>query len=126
MGEQDKGDGGSVRMPRPLAFLVLAAIATTAQAASFDCARARAPDEKAVCASRALNDADVKMATLYSLDLRFVPMGGRDHLHDDQRAFLAARKACTANRACISRLYDRRIAALQAVIDTRVYPHGPF
>ena len=113
-------------MIRPLAFLTLAALATAAQAASFDCARAYAPDEKAVCASRALNDADVKMATLYALDLRFVPMGGRDHLHDEQRAFLAARKACTANRACIGRLYTRRIATLQAIIDTRVYPQGPF
>ena len=69
---------------------------------------------------------DVKMATLYAIDIRLVPMGTRDHLHDDQRAFLSARKACAANRACIGRLYTRRIAALQAIIDTRVYPHGPF
>ncbi|RVT89343.1 lysozyme inhibitor LprI family protein [Sphingomonas crocodyli] len=113
-------------MLRPLSFLALAAVATSASAASFDCARARSPDEKAVCASRALNDADVKMATLYALDLRFVPMGGRDHLHDEQRAFLTARKACTTDRACLGRLYTRRIATLQAIIDTRVYPHGPF
>jgi hypothetical protein len=36
-------------------------VADSAVAASFDCARAKAADEKAVCANRSLNDLDVTM-----------------------------------------------------------------
>ncbi|MBF6036161.1 hypothetical protein H8F23_23165 [Pseudomonas sp. P155] len=55
-------------------------IGGASHAASFDCERAKAADEKAVCAHRALNDMDVSMALLYKLDRRFLPMGGRDAL----------------------------------------------
>lgn len=106
--------------------LLLAALPLQAGAASFDCVRGTAPDERAVCASRALNDRDVRMAVLYGLDLRLVPMGSRDVLRRDQAAWLAKRRACRADTACLARVYDRRIAELQSVIDTRVYPHGPF
>jgi uncharacterized protein len=120
------GMGGSVAMTRPLLFAALAAIALPAQAASFDCTRAASPDEKTVCHYRALNDRDVRMATLYAIDLRLVPMGSRDAIRDRQTAWLATRRICGAGHACLVAVYDRRIAELQAVIDTRVYPHGPF
>ncbi|MBO9375320.1 DUF1311 domain-containing protein [Sphingomonas histidinilytica] len=113
-------------MRRPILALLLTALPAAAGAASFDCARARLADERAVCASRALNDRDVRMAVLYGLDLRFVPMGSRDVLRREQAAWLTRRRACGANRVCLARAYDRRIAELQAVIDERVYPHGPF
>lgn len=119
------------RKARPLRFhlplaLLLAALPAMAPAASFDCARARATDERTVCGNRALNDRDVRMALLYALDLRFVPMGSRDVIRRDQAAWLRQRRRCGADGACLAAIYDRRIAALQAVIDTRVYPHGPF
>jgi uncharacterized protein len=101
-------------------------VAGSVQAAGFDCLKASSADEKTVCVHRSLNDGDVKMATLYQLDLRLVPMGSRDALRDEQVAWLTRRRACAANIRCLARLYDRRIARLQAVIDTRVYPHGPF
>lgn len=113
-------------MQRPILALLLATLPVAVQAASFDCTRATSADEKTVCANRALNDRDVKMATLYGLDLRFVPMGSRDVLRRDQATWLGKRRACAANMACLARSYDRRIAELQAVIDTRVYPQGPF
>ena len=111
---------------RPLAFLLLALLPAAAQAASFDCARAALADERAICASRALNDRDVRMSVLYGLDLRLVPMGSRDVIRREQAQWLRRRQACGAAPACLARAYDRRIAELQAVIDTRVYPHGPF
>lgn len=100
--------------------------AAPATAASFDCARAAASDEKAICADRALNDRDVRMALLFALDQRFLPMGGRDALRRDQATWLRTRRQCGANRLCLAKRYDARIAALQAVIDERVYPNGPF
>jgi len=113
-------------MFRPIFALLIAALPAGALAASFNCARAAAPDERTICRERALNDRDVRMAVLYGLDIRLVPMGSRDHIKDDQVAFLRHRRACGANAACLSRIYDKRIAELQAVIDTRVYPRGPF
>ncbi|MCZ4342075.1 lysozyme inhibitor LprI family protein [Sphingomonadaceae bacterium G21617-S1] len=106
--------------------LFLTTLPAAASAASFDCSRARASDERTVCASRALNDRDVEMSVLYGLDLRFVPMGSRDVIRRDQAAWLKRRARCGANPACLARAYDRRIAELRAVIDTRVYPRGPF
>lgn len=117
-------------MHRPILALLLTALPLAlpmaARAASFDCARASHADERAVCADRALNDRDVTMSVLYRLDQRFVPMGSRDVIRRDQAAWLGRRRACGANTACLARTYDRRIAELQAVIDSRVYPRGPF
>ena len=45
-----------IRFALPVLVLLCA---TPVAAASFDCAKAKAPDEKAICATRALNDADV-------------------------------------------------------------------
>lgn len=51
---------------------------TAVQAASFPCERAATSTEKTICQYRALNDADVKMATVYNIVLGALPMGGRD------------------------------------------------
>lgn len=111
---------------RALPLLLLALFPAAAQAASFDCVHARAPDERTICGNRALNDRDVRMSVLYGLDLRLVPMGSRDAIRRDQAVWLKRRRACGTGAACLARIYDRRIAELQAVIDTRVYPQGPF
>lgn len=100
--------------------------ADSAYAASFDCAKARAPDEKAVCANRTLNDLDVTMGELFSLDKRLLPMGGRDALIGEQQAFLKSRKACGAKVGCLTELYQKRVAALRNIIETRVMTQGPF
>ncbi|MDX9674187.1 MULTISPECIES: hypothetical protein [unclassified Pseudomonas] len=106
------------------AGLLLAADA--AVAASFDCAKAKAPDEKAVCANRTLNDLDVTMGELFSLDKRLLPMGGRDALIGEQQAFLKSRKACGAKIGCLTDLYQKRVEALRNIIETRVMTQGPF
>lgn len=104
---------------------VCAAIAMPAAAASFDCRKARTADERAICADRALNDQDVRVDQLYGITRHLVPMGGRGAIMDDQRAWLKDRHACGANRACLARSYDRRLAELNRVMD-RVYRQGPF
>jgi uncharacterized protein len=117
----------ATRIGSTVALLFAAgACAGTAMAASFDCARAAKPDERAICQDRALNDRDVTMAVLYGLDRKFLAMGGRGLLMDEQAAWLRSRHACGANRACLARVYDRRIANLRRFIDTRVATHGPF
>ena len=119
-------------MRRPAAALLLAATfaltafaALPAAAASFDCAKARKADERAICANRDLNDQDVRMDQLYGITRHLVPMGGRGAIMDDQRAWLKSRASCGANRACLARGYDNRIRQLNTVMD-RVYRQGPF
>ena len=87
----------------------LALAASTVHAASFDCARARAADEKAICANRALNDADVKMTTLLAVDEHLVAMGARGNMQDDQRDWLKARHTCGGNVKCPDRVLQQAL-----------------
>jgi uncharacterized protein len=96
-----------------------------AHAASFNCRFARLPDERAVCADLALNDQDVRMAQLYDITRRLVPMGTRGAIMDRQVAWLRQRQACGANRQCLANAYAGRIAELNQVME-RVYGQGPF
>lgn len=94
-------------------------------AASFDCRKASAPDEVAVCDSRELSELDVKMATLYETITKLVGMGVRGDLQDQQRGFLRARGECGQSRGCIRKLYESRIHALEAEV-ARVARGGPY
>lgn len=84
-----------------------------ANAASFDCSRTRAPDERAICADRTLNDQDVRMATWLEVLGQVQLMGANGTMRDDQRAWLASRHRCGRDRACLARTYGRRIADLK-------------
>ncbi|MBO9711200.1 MAG: hypothetical protein J7521_23635 [Caulobacter sp.] len=111
--------------------LVLTALALTfavpvvAHAASYDCNRAKAADEKAVCAYLPLNDKDVRMSVLYDVNKRTMGMGSRGALMDSQQQWLRDRRKCGANRACLTRAYDRRLDELERSME-RIYHAGPF
>ena len=104
------------------AFLALLLGAGAARAASFPCERARAPDERAVCADRALNDQDVRVAVMYDFLRGLHAMGGRGAIIDDQRAWLAQRRRCGADRRCLSAAYARRVASLRRDYDALPKP----
>lgn len=85
-------------------------------AASFDCdAEALKADEQVICDIRALNDLDVKMATTFELLTGLMPMGSRDHLKEEQAAWLAKRQACNADAQCLRLSYDERMKQLETV-----------
>lgn len=88
-----------------------------AEAASFNCAKAAKPDEKAICDSTKLSDLDVEMATLYRVRMEIpMLMGARGAAQDEQRAFLVQRGKCGANASCIEAAYKGRIATLNQTI----------
>ena len=109
-------------MPRN--FLLLLALpaavclASPAAAASFDCARARAPDEVMICRTPSLSALDSEMGGLWYAYSR-VPMlmGGNGDRGEEARAFLDRRRACRASAACLTGAYRARIAALRRGID---------
>jgi uncharacterized protein len=88
-----------------------------AEAASYNCAKAKTPDEIAICTNPALSDLDTQMATLYGVRMQIpMLMGARGAAQDEQRAFLAVRSSCGANVACIKTVYQQRIAVLSQII----------
>ena len=94
-------------------FVAIASLSTTFAEAgkpSFSCARASAADERAICRSPALGEADARMASLFRDIQGCTMMGGRGENIDDQRAWLARRARCGSNTACLARVYHARIA----------------
>lgn len=113
---------------RSIRLSLLAAIAISSVptfAASFDCSRARQPDEKAVCASRQLGEMDVEMSVRYEMLTGLVAMGTRGDMQDEQQAWLKSRKACGGNQACLVSAYRQRIDALKSEY-TQLKSRGPF
>ncbi len=108
-----------------LAALMIGLCGASAQAASFNCSRAKTLDEKTICADRALNDQDVRMAVMLDISRHFLAMGRRGQLDDEQIDWLRGRKACGANKQCLAAAYAHRIDRLQGVVD-EVAHHGPF
>ncbi len=104
-------------LPLALASGLAAGLAAPARAASFDCSKARTPDEITVCRTPALSLQDTEMAALFFAYGK-VPMmmGSNGARHDDAVQFLARRSACGAGVACLRRAYAARITDLKAGI----------
>jgi uncharacterized protein YecT (DUF1311 family) len=104
--------------PAPLLLLSLAA-----GNPSFDCARASASDEQAVCASETLSAQDRRLAILFTWALAVAEAGpSRAAVKAAQVAWLKRRRGCgreAAPTACIEALYQARIGALE-----RLLPEG--
>src|ERR1035441_9145383 len=86
-----------------------------AHAASFDCAKAKTPQEKAICASSSLSAADEQMAAAYRAVLAAAPSEMREEVRTDQRNWLRfiALRCNTANSTssavlsgCLQVYYD--------------------
>ncbi len=69
-------------------FVLGCGLAGAAQAASFDCAKAATPMEKAICASPDLSRADDALATAFKKALSGLSPAGQGLLRTDQRGFL--------------------------------------
>jgi uncharacterized protein len=108
-----------------LSLLVLGCSWQSASAASFDCSKAAAADEKAICADRQLNDADVEMSVLYVQLKPLLGMGARGDMEDQQAAWLKRRAACGADHACLSKAYSDRIQQLRSGFEA-LAKRGPF
>jgi uncharacterized protein len=103
-------------------LLLLAAAPALAQPSlaqpSFDCARAQAWDERAICADPALAALDRRVAAAWGARNAALPEPQRQAMLTDQRAFLRDRRACNTGtekaEACLARRMTERAAALEA------------
>jgi uncharacterized protein len=100
------------------------AISSSAEAASFDCTKAKTADEIAICRTQILSDLDTQMATLYGVRMQIpMLMGAKGAAQDEQRTFLAERGACGGDVACIQQAYLNRIAVLNQAIQTAMHDY---
>lgn len=97
------------------AFLAFVLMSSQAAAASFDCARAATPTEKAICADPALSRLDDQVAEAFRAAQGLWPAGDwRAFLRNEQRNWLKDRDAtCKADRACLKRDYELRVRFLR-------------
>jgi uncharacterized protein len=107
--------------------VALALAAGPATAAGFDCSKAEAPDERAVCGNASLSALDSEMTGLWYAYSR-VPMlmGGNGERQTEAQEFLTRRRQCGANVECIAQAYNQRIAQLQGDITESMNSMAPF
>ena len=90
-------------------FLVLMGCFTLqTKAASFNCERAQTQTKKAVCEHRVINDADVKMATSYTILRKLVPIETRSMIQEEQIKWLQLRDQCQDHLNCLVDVYKMR------------------
>ncbi|SCY99009.1 lysozyme inhibitor LprI family protein [Microvirga guangxiensis] len=114
-----------IRKTLCLAVLLLPILGRPSEAASFDCSKAEAADEKAICADRRLNDQDVEMAVLYTQLKPLLGRGARGDMEDEQAAWLKRRAGCGADRACLGKAYEDRVQQLRRGFEA-LAKRGPF
>lgn len=101
------------------AFLALPGLA--AAQPSFDCARARAWDERAICAQADLSELDRRIAAAWRTLTERAPAEERARLQGEQRAWLAERRACEGPvareaQSCLRRMLRARARDLEAAV----------
>lgn len=101
------------------AFLALPGLA--AAQPSFDCARARAWDERAICAQADLSELDRRIAAAWRTLTERAQAEERARLQGEQRAWLAERRACEGPvareaQSCLRRMLRARARDLEAAV----------
>ncbi len=96
---------------------VVLSLSAASPAASFDCSKAAAPDEKAICDNPDLSALDSEMAGLY-FGYKALPllMGASGVRQDEAQSFLKQRSGCGADVSCLRTAYTQRISALKSDI----------
>jgi uncharacterized protein len=83
------------------------------QAASFDCAKAATPVEKAICTDGELSGLDEEMARLYK---RAMQHGDAGEIKSGQKTWLKERNGCGNDNGCIKDQYNYRISDLARAV----------
>ncbi|VXB19147.1 conserved exported hypothetical protein [Pseudomonas sp. 8AS] len=100
------------------ALLLSCLLPLVADAASFDCAQASHPVERAICADPALSKMDEQLATTFRR-ARQLSIEGDNQLLEEQRSWLReTRQTCTAQAdiaACARNRYDWRLEELASL-----------
>lgn len=111
-------------------WLILFLFASSAApGASFDCAKAETPQEKAICASPRLSQLDDQLAAAYGRLLATAPSGARPMVRKNERDWLrSAGDGCPPNvgqealAGCLASAWDKRVRLLETAISSFSQP----
>ena len=92
---------------------------TTPPRPSFDCAKARKPDEQAVCSDTALAAKDVRLSEVFGQYRARLAPDAQKQLLKGQATWLSLRGQCGPDIACVGRAYDERIRQIETLISRR-------
>jgi uncharacterized protein len=92
---------------------------TTPPQPSFDCRKARKPDEQAVCSDAALAAKDVRLSEVFGQYRAQLSPDAFKQLLKNQAAWMAQRGQCGSDIACVGRAYDERIRQIETFISRR-------
>lgn len=95
-----------------LFIITLTCLPLSAFAADFDYYRARSPDEKIICSTPSLSEADTAIGDAYR---RALSHGPKAKVASIARQFLAKRGACGADVGCIARVQKQMLDAYGAI-----------
>ena len=97
-----------------VAALVWLAAPTATWAASFDCAKAGTPTEKAICKDPAVSKLDDQVGAAFKTAQGLWPAGNwSTYIRNEQREWLKDRNGvCKADVACLKQDYERRLSFL--------------
>ena len=99
-----------------LAVLIVLTGAKNLDAQSFNCRYAHHRDEKLICKDPALAKLDEELASVYRRLILRLPRGEGERLDRDEEVFVAARRQCGEQRACIEQKYRDRIRELEQAL----------
>ncbi|QUG75311.1 DUF1311 domain-containing protein [Erwinia sp. E602] len=102
--------------PLLVTFALLSAAALPAHAASFDCQKASAGIEQAICASKTLSTQDEQLAEHYQQLMTLSPQTGRVALRNAQRDWLKQRNACSSDAATRDACLTQQLTTRDAVL----------
>lgn len=101
--------------------------ASSAQAASFDCAKASTRVEKIICNNQELSDLDAKMDQVYRDSLSAYDYYKGLEVTSDQRKWIKITRSACKDVACIKNAYLLRIDELNAPFNSKQnQPHNIF
>ncbi len=102
-----------IRLRFIFVFAALFFQAAMASGAGIDCARARSPSEKAICADPSLLDLDARLARRFARLVR-LRSDRRPDISAAQKTWLAGHEACGSDTSCLNNSLYRRLGELDA------------
>lgn len=100
---------------------ICSAVFVNANAASFDCAKAKGKVEKTICSDTSLSKLDEQLLVAYKSSLVTHPLP--EYVRARQRDWLSLNKFCDASKftSCLTKNYEERISHLKGINSLKVY-----
>ena len=102
-------------------FIILFFLIVKAEAASFDCTKAKSSVEKAICSDVELSNLDESLAKVYKVALKEHPV--QNFVRAQQRDWLNLNKYCDKEKFkdCLKEKYLKRISQLTNISKSTIY-----